>query len=85
MGRFTKRVGMGKNKDVMQTENEATQRKLLKYQWKCVNRIQACRIRSRVNCIMLNIQTLEEAAVNRKKKKVCQTFEHQHVLSKTSP
>jgi hypothetical protein len=68
VGRFTKRVGMGKNKDVMQTENEVTQRNLLKYQLSLrrVNRIQACRIRNGVNCIMLNIQTLEEAAVSRK-------------------
>jgi hypothetical protein len=69
----------------MQTENVTTYRKLLKYQlrWKRVHRMQACRIRNRVNCIILNIQTLEEAAVN--KKKVCQTFEHPHMLSITSP
>jgi hypothetical protein len=77
---------MGKNKTLMHTENVVTYRKLLKYElsWKRVHRMQSCRIRNGVNSIILNIQTLGEAAVNRKKK-VCQTFEHWHVLSKTSP
>ena len=69
MGRFTKKVGMRKNKNLTQTENEVMHWNLLKYQlsWKSVHRMQACRIKNRVNGIILNIQTLKEAAENRKK------------------
>jgi predicted DNA binding protein len=68
VGRFTKRVGMGKNENLVKTENVVTYRKLLKYQLSCkrVHRMQACRIKNRVNCIILNIQTLEETAVKKK-------------------
>jgi len=76
VGRFTKTVEMRKYKNIIQYENEVTQRKLMKYQlsWKRVHRMQSCRIRKRVNGIILNIQTLEEPAVNRKKKKSLLNF-----------